>query len=97
MFEQKKKRYLSQTDKYTLASNIALGIKHLHDIGKYLPKNIMTTLLNVVGIAHRDLKCDNILVQDSPLSACIGDFGIARALGAADKTARGGTWRYMCK
>ena len=38
------------------------------------------------GILHRDVKPDNILLTDHPTRALIADFGLARAVGAADST-----------
>jgi serine/threonine-protein kinase len=38
------------------------------------------------GILHRDVKPDNILLAANPARALIADFGLARAVGAADST-----------
>jgi eukaryotic-like serine/threonine-protein kinase len=38
------------------------------------------------GILHRDVKPDNILLAANPTRALIADFGLARAVGAADST-----------
>ncbi|HKT60981.1 MAG TPA: serine/threonine-protein kinase [Gemmatimonadales bacterium] len=38
------------------------------------------------GILHRDVKPDNILLAEHPAQALIADFGLARAIGAADST-----------
>jgi eukaryotic-like serine/threonine-protein kinase len=38
------------------------------------------------GILHRDVKPDNILLAQDPARALIADFGLARAVGAADST-----------
>jgi serine/threonine-protein kinase len=38
------------------------------------------------GILHRDVKPDNILLAKDPARALIADFGLARAVGAADST-----------
>jgi serine/threonine-protein kinase len=38
------------------------------------------------GILHRDVKPDNILLAEDPPRALIADFGLARAVGAADST-----------
>jgi eukaryotic-like serine/threonine-protein kinase len=38
------------------------------------------------GILHRDVKPENILLAKDPARALIADFGLARAVGAADTT-----------
>jgi len=38
------------------------------------------------GILHRDVKPENILLAEHPTQALIADFGLARAIGAADTT-----------
>jgi len=38
------------------------------------------------GILHRDVKPENILLAEDPARALIADFGLARAVGAADTT-----------
>jgi eukaryotic-like serine/threonine-protein kinase len=38
------------------------------------------------GILHRDVKPENILLATDPARALIADFGLARAVGAADTT-----------
>jgi eukaryotic-like serine/threonine-protein kinase len=38
------------------------------------------------GILHRDVKPDNVLLAANPTRALIADFGLARAVGAADST-----------
>ncbi|HET7468769.1 MAG TPA: serine/threonine-protein kinase [Gemmatimonadales bacterium] len=38
------------------------------------------------GILHRDVKPENVLLATGPTRALIADFGLARAIGAADTT-----------
>lgn len=55
--------FLSQVVRYSIAMHIVSGLAYLHDI---------------IGIIHRDLKSENVLLchqQDNPFFAKIGDFG----------------------
>ena len=51
--------------------------------------------LHARGILHRDIKPSNILVDFESRVLTLLDFGISRALGAADERLLVGTWAYM--
>ena len=61
-----RERMLPVADAVRIASEVAGALEHAHRI----------------GIVHRDIKPDNILLQDG--HALVADFGIGKALGAID-------------
>ena len=42
------------------------------------------------GYAHRDLKCQNVLVEQAEWRAKVADFGVSRNLAIGDKESRRG-------
>ena len=72
-------KYFTPEECYRISLQIAIGLKEIHN---YNPED---------PIVHRDVKIDNIFIDNSLRSVCLGDFGIASYVSDIDPNTLIGT------